>query len=154
MKSTEQYRKDQKIFFRNLKAQYPDLKALLKEISPKKDRHRGYVDLVYRFYHGSFKVYRIQALTQQIMAALLTLKPEGCELNKDLAAILEFGASGVKFELEHNEIWDAMTRPMLEAFFHAHFFLEMAVKYGRELDEFPEMLPSGFAALLYLFNLR
>jgi hypothetical protein len=43
---------------------------------------------------------------------------------------------------------------MLEAFFHARYFLEMAVKYGRELELPPTLLPSGWAALLYLYNLR
>jgi hypothetical protein len=32
--------------------------------------------------------------------------------------------------------------------------LEMAVKYGRELDEPTDSLPSGWAAFLYLYNLR
>jgi len=50
--------------------------------------------------------------------------------------------------------WDASTRPLLEAFFHARYFLEMAVKYGAELDEPPTTLPSGWAGLLYLYNLR
>jgi hypothetical protein len=43
---------------------------------------------------------------------------------------------------------------MLEAFWHARFFVEMAVKYGRELEEPPSTLPSGWAALLYLYDLR
>ena len=30
---------------------------------------------------------------------------------------------------------------MIEAFFHARFFLEMAVKYGKELEFPPQMLP-------------
>jgi len=30
----------------------------------------------------------------------------------------------------------------------------MAVKYGEELDEPPSALPSGWAAVLYLFNMR
>jgi hypothetical protein len=43
---------------------------------------------------------------------------------------------------------------MVEAFFHARFMLEMAVKFGRSLDAAPERLPSGWAALLYLYGLR
>ena len=53
-----------------------------------------------------------------------------------------------------NARWDAATRPLLEAFFHANYFLRMTIKYGHELNEPPEMLPSGWAALLCLFNLR
>ena len=45
-------------------------------------------------------------------------------------------------------------RRIAEAFFHAHYFLEMLVKYGNELKFPPNMLPSGWAAVLYLYNLR
>jgi hypothetical protein len=43
---------------------------------------------------------------------------------------------------------------LLEAFFHAKFFLEMAVKYGKDLRASPTPLPAGWAALLCLFGLR
>jgi hypothetical protein len=46
------------------------------------------------------------------------------------------------------------TRPILEAFFHARYFLEMVCRYGRELAEPPSPLPSGWAAVLYLYGLR
>ena len=46
------------------------------------------------------------------------------------------------------------SRPIVEVFFHAHFMLKMVCKYGRDLSEPPQMLPSGWAAVLYLFNLR
>jgi hypothetical protein len=45
-------------------------------------------------------------------------------------------------------------RPIVEAFFHAKFMLTMAVKYGKKLKEAPNMLPSGWAALLYLYKMR
>jgi hypothetical protein len=41
-----------------------------------------------------------------------------------------------------------------EPFFHARYMLEMAVGYGKDLERPPAVLPSGWAALLYLFNLR
>ena len=52
-----------------------------------------------------------------------------------------------------NTIWNHHTRPILEAFFHARFFLEMAVRYA-DLPVPPNPLPSGWAALLYLYELR
>ncbi|MGZ5544922.1 MAG: hypothetical protein ACXWIU_09620 [Limisphaerales bacterium] len=58
------------------------------------------------------------------------------------------------FSSEHNEIWLETTRPIVEAFFHARYFLEMAVNYGRELEYPPHVMPSGWAAFLYLYNLR
>jgi hypothetical protein len=68
--------------------------------------------------------------------------------------IYQAGASGKPFEIEHNEQWVMHTRVFLEAFFHAMCFLEMAVKYGKELRAAPSTLPSGWAALLCLYSLR
>jgi len=46
-----------------------------------------------------------------------------------------------------------MSPRIAEAFFHAKFFLEMTVKYEKELEALPTTLPSGWAALLCLYNL-
>jgi len=82
------------------------------------------------------------------------------ECTKDMEAsgiwflsILHEG-TGKEFDMEDNARWLEVTRPILEAFFHARFFLEMAVKYGRDLKYPPKMLPSGWASFLYLYNLR
>jgi hypothetical protein len=114
--------------------------------------HWGYEDAVYRFYHGSFKVYGIQQLTLEIVSALRALLPER-ELNKQFLEILSEG-TGKVFTTAANADWNHLTRPLLEAFFHARYFLEMAVKYGQQLEEPTNVLPSGWAGLLYLYNLR
>ena len=51
------------------KRRLPELKALLADISS----HWGYEDSIYRFYHQSFKVYRVQTMTQKIVAELQAL---------------------------------------------------------------------------------
>ena len=61
--------------------------------------------------------------------------------------------TGKTFTEEDNKNWLAVTRPIAEAFFHARYFLEMAIKYGKELEFPPQQLPSGWAALLYLTTL-
>ena len=134
----------------NIQAKLPELVKLLKEVSS----HWVYEDRVYRFYHQSFKVYDIQEHTKRIVETLWDLSPEGATRNPYLEEILQAGASGKRFEDSHNKDWTTHTRPFVEAFFHAKFFLEMAVKYGKELKEAPEMLPSGWAALLYFYNMR
>jgi hypothetical protein len=131
-----------------LKSNRERLVALLDEASS----HWGYEDNVYRFYHHSFKVYGIQHLTLAITAALRALLPD-VPLNADFERIVADGTDKT-FTYEANKTWNATTRPLVEAFFHARFFLQMAVKYGAELDEVPQVLPSGWAALLYLYNLR
>jgi hypothetical protein len=131
-----------------IKTKRDELRALLDEASS----HWGYEDQIYRFYHQSFKVYFIQRSTLAIAAALRALLPE-VPLNAYFEQILAEG-TGKEFTPEANRTWEATTRPLVEAFFHARFFLEMAVKYAGELDEPPQVLPSGWAALLYLYNLR
>lgn len=74
-------------------------------------------------------------------------------MNESFTAIVREG-TGKIFEREHNQRWLEVTRPILEAFFHALYFLEMAVRYGKELEQPPAQLPSGWAAFLYLYNLR
>lgn len=82
------------------------------------------------------------------------LAPEGKSFCREFEEIIEAGAGGKDFELGHNKNWSQHTRPFVEGFFHAKYFLEMIVKYGKEMEEPPDMLPSGWAALLCLYELR
>jgi len=137
-----------KNLFKNLKTELPVLENLLEDCSGP----WGYEDSIYRFYHQSYKVYHLQGHTKEIVSTLQALLP-GVTLNKWFRQIIK-GGTGKTFKSEDNQNWLAATRPILEAFFHAHYFLEMAVKYGKELDSPPRLLPSGWAAFLYLYNLR
>ncbi|MGH9837998.1 MAG: hypothetical protein ACREEM_04365 [Blastocatellia bacterium] len=142
-------RKDNELLA-NIQARWSELAELLEEINS----HWVYEDLVYRFYHQSFKVYGLQAETRRIVEALRSVAPDGTTFSPMFEEIYQAGASGKQFEMAHNQLWTAHTRVFLEAFFHARFFLEMAVKYGKELQASPVTLPSGWAALLCLYNLR
>jgi hypothetical protein len=133
----------------NLKAALPRLEEVLATYND----HWGYEDPIYRFYHHSFKVYSLQSATSVITDALRALAPGGQELNEWFLKIVDDG-TGKVFEHSHNARWLDHTRPIVEAFFHARYFLEMAVRYGRTLEAPPNCLPSGWAAFLYLYNLR
>lgn len=132
----------------NIKARLPELEELLDRMG----FHWHGEDGFYRFYHQSFKVYGLQTDTERIVATLRGLLPER-ELNAWFRTIIGEG-TGKTFAQEHNERWLAETRPILEAFFHAKTMLELVVNYGRELESAPPMLPSGWAAVLYLYDLR
>ena len=135
----------------NIQARLPELEYLLEEMSS----HWEYEDTVYRFYHQSWKVYERQELTKSIVDVLRSLAPAGITtFNSMFEEILHDGTAGKQFESAHNQEWTRHTRPILEAFFHARFFLEMAVRYGSELETSPNQLPSGWATLLYLYELR
>lgn len=140
-------RADMARLLENIKARTPELEELLR-----KQNSRRWEDLFYRFYHQSFKVYWLQEDTERIVAMLRSLLPER-PLNKWFEQIVREGA-GKEFQLEHNQRWLQETRPIIEAFLHARTMLEFAVRSGRELDEPPHSLPSAWAAVLYLYNLR
>lgn len=96
-------------------------------------------------------MYGLQHQTRSIRNRLQALAPDR-PLNPWFVQIIEPG-TGKRFEPEDNARWTEATRPILEAFFHARFFLEMAVRYAN-LQAPPRPLPSGYAALLDLFGLR
>ena len=121
--------------------------ALFEEYSS----HWGFEDPIYRFYHQSFKVYALQDETARIVRVLESLAPDR-PLNPWFRQIVEQG-TGKSFKQDDNADWTRVTRPILEAFFHARFFLELAVRYAT-LQEPPSTLPSGYAALLSLYDLR
>jgi hypothetical protein len=93
-----------------------------------------------------------ESATEAIVKSLQELAPH-LPPNPWFLEIVRQG-TGREFSPADNANGLPPTRPILEAFFHARYFLEMACKFGRELTEPPDTLPSGWAALLYLFNLR
>jgi hypothetical protein len=137
----------EKLLLKRIKRHKGELKKTLQEMSG----HWTYEDHFYRYYHGSYKVYRTQTTTDQAVKLLRQLLPER-ELNLTFEQIIHEG-TGKKFKLAHNKNWDKHTRPMLEAFAHAKFMIEMALRYAN-LTKLPQPMPSGYAALLYLYDLR
>jgi len=131
----------------NVHAQHEALKALLDASSD----HWGFEDPVYRFYHQSFKVFWLQKQTDTIVRRLSSLLP-GRPLHPWFLQIVRQG-TGKEFTTADNNRWTFVTRPIVEAFFHARFFLEVAVRHAT-LAVPPRPLPSGYAALLYLYQLR
>lgn len=53
-----------------------------------------------------------------------------------------------------NQAWVAETLPVTAAFFHARYFLEMAIRCAGRYERVESLLGSDLAGLLYLFNLR
>jgi hypothetical protein len=145
----DDYGRLERALLANMRGRVSELRELLAEVND----HWGYEDGLYRFYHQSFKVFGLQHLTARIVAELTVIAPGGrgfCELFR---TILEPGL-GREFSPDDNAHWVESATPIVEAFLHARYFLEMAVKYAGELDEPPQLMPSGWAALLSLYGLR
>jgi hypothetical protein len=138
------------ILLENIKKDLPQLQGQLATYSG----HWHCEDPFYRAYYGSLKVYGIQQDTQNIVKSLRELSPhKDKKLNDFFEKLIQIGTEK-EFELEHNQRWFEETFPMINAFMHSKYFLELAVKYGKELERAPAMMPSGWAALLCLYRLR
>jgi hypothetical protein len=147
------------ILLQNIKSNMSTLEELYNKYSD----GFGCEDRIYRFYHYSFKVYWMQDWTREIVDILRKMSPHN---EKELIREGKFSpfcplfdeimneGTGWEFSRDHNKKWSLVTRPIIEAFFHAKYFLEMSIKYGKELEEAPQCMPSGWAALTELYNIR
>lgn len=138
----------EEILIKTIRERLPELRALFEETGG----HWRLEDGFYRFYHGSAKVFFLQRHTIRIVEALRALLPER-DLNSFFLEIYHSG-TGKEFTMADNSRWLEVTRPIVEAFFHARYFLELIVRYGELLESPPPSLPSGYAAVLYLYDLR
>jgi hypothetical protein len=129
--------------------------SLLEERLQKANGHWQGEDGFYRFYHGSLKVYFLQKETDKMVKLIEKIRQEANvkDLNPQFLEIIREGTSKT-WDPSHNENWNKHTRPILEAFFHAREMISLMIKYGKTLETAPNMLPSGWAAVLYLYNLR
>lgn len=143
----EYIRKDH-VLFETIKGHLPALLELHKEVQD------AYEDGMYRFYHQSWKVYDLQGLTTLIVDQFRQIAREtGGELNPWFAAIVTEG-TGITFEPGHNAHWRAHTRPIVEAFLHAKYFLEMMIHHGLTMTTVLPPFTYGWAAILTLYNQR
>ena len=111
-------------------------------------------DYVYRFYHQSFKVFGATAQIKQAKELFERLAPDSFPLNDWFREIADEALSKEFDFAKTNQIWLTETRPILEAFWHSKYFLEQMLIAAEELEKSPQILPSGWAAVLYLYNLR
>lgn len=131
----------------SIKAKLPQLEALLQDYQSE----NGYENFVYRFYHQSFKVYWYQETMQETLVLFREILPKGKKFCPYFEEIVNAGV-GIEFDQSHNQNWTVHARPIVEAYLHLKYFLEMAVKYGKALDEPPSPMPYGYAALMELFG--
>lgn len=139
---------DVQLLYKNIIAELPKLTELLEQCNSEWYGEDG----LYRFYHQSFKAFRLQDTTERIVRALSDLMPNH-PFNDWFEQIINEG-TGKQFGLSANQRWLVETRPIVEAYFHAKAFLELMVKYGGLLEYPPNWMPTGWAMILYLYNLR
>jgi hypothetical protein len=136
------------LLLKNIKDNLPVLEKILERAND----HWGEEDLVYRFYHESFKVERAQNSVRGMYEILEKISPnEGKKISDPYYNRIVKNGLEARWD---NKNWAKSCRPMIEAYFHSKYFLEMAVKYGKQYKKPPMMLHSGWAALLELYGIR
>ena len=129
----------------NLVAQAEELAALLE----KTNGIVGYEDAVYRFYSQSFKVFAVQSLTIEIVDMLQSLLPER-EFHPFFRQIIQAG-TGKAFSPDDNRRWVEAASPILQAFLHARYFLEMGTRFGPPKEG--AFLDSAWMAIRFLYQI-
>lgn len=135
------------MLFNNISSRTEELQQLYNDCKSEYTAH-GF----YRFYHGSHKVYSVQNPTLRIVTVFRELMPDH-PLNEDFEHIISHG-TGLEFSSEVNENWTAITRPILEAYFHAMMFLECMLVSIKDMDIPRRTISEEWGAVLYLYNLR
>ena len=131
----------------NIKKRLPELVELFKDV----EDHWKMEDGVYRYYHMSFKARgRLIPMTQAMRSAFKSLLP-GRPLCPLFETIYDEGLNPLPYPNKRSRNTD---RDVIEAFFHAWYFLRMLIKYGKSLKSPPDVLPSGWAAVLELYQMR
>lgn len=126
-------------------AEIDSLYALFQRLEP---------EIVYRFYHQSFKVYTATSLIKQARELFERLSPDAQPLNSWYLHIADTAISKKFDSAKSNQIWLEETRPIVEAFWHSKHFLQHMIESADELETAPQLLPYGWAGVLYLYDLR
>ena len=154
-----------KDFKKQMKLQESRRQRLFKNIQENKEEilslHKKYCcyvyeDRVYRFYHASLKVFWLQDAISDTLKLLHKLSPRRRpnELDEYFIKIIEDAQKEGEFKREYNEDFSKHARPVLEAYFHCKYFIDMLVK-SLEFEENPRGgITSGWGAILELYNLR
>ena len=134
------------LFF-SIKSRLTELEVLARDLEEAEE------DGVYRFYHGSNKVFFLQSPVKAAFSLIKEIGGEDDPPNFEYARIVEAGTAH-QFSETTNGNWEAGITPILDAFWHTKYFINMMVKYANELEAVESPLQPGMATVLYLFELR
>jgi hypothetical protein len=101
----------------------------------------------------SYKVFDLQDPVESAFKLINEIGDESDPPYSEYVQIVEAGTTN-KFSATTNENWEAETKPILEAFWHTKYFINMMVKYAEDFEKVEMPTRPGMAEVLYLFELR
>jgi hypothetical protein len=148
MYETESLRLAHDALLVRIKEHLPELETLLEEMSEAEETE------VYWYYHSDPRTFGLQHFTERACSLFRRISSHD---HGDLALLFEIivrEGTNRPMNLVHSKVWIQDAAPVLASFFHARYFVSQHVKYAKELSTSPDILPSGWAAVLCLYNLR
>ena len=134
---------------------FKNLMKYSKEVEDLRERiEHPYEDRIYRFYHHSSKVYWVQDYTINIIKLLKKINPHKDKHFCTFFTEIIMDGTGREWKVEHNSEWGKNTRPIVEAFLHCKYFLDMISKTIKIEKGHTGFISSGWAAVLELYDLR
>src|ERR1700676_3938422 len=91
-------------------------------------------DGVYRLYHGSYKVFDLHDPVKAAFKLIKKIEVDSDPPYSECARIVEAGTKH-QFSATTNENWEAETKPILEAFWHTKYFINMMVNKRGDGEE-------------------
>jgi hypothetical protein len=110
---------------------------------------------VYWYYHSDPHVYGLQQYTE---SACSLFRQIASHEEGNLALLFELivreGTNRTPNLVVQSRVWIQDAAPIVSAYYHAKYFISQHIKYAKELENSPDTLPSGWAAILCLYELR
>lgn len=138
--------------FRNAKNMLPEMQRIFKNITCPGG---GLAHYVYRFYHHSYKMYRVQEATSEMLSLFVRIDPKKVRaFAPEFDTIVNNGLDIEKAEW-HNQCWNQIGNAMFLAFFHCKSVLEMLMWSVQQCTEAQnKWLSEPWAGCLSVFCLR
>lgn len=131
-----------------IRKQLPDLVGLSDESSGP-----AFQDMIYRYYHGSFQVWKLQPWVGRCVLAFGAVFP-GIPINGLYCEIVHSGLREI-LHSSFNRTWSQHARQVVDAALHTQLVLGAVVRIAKSTDQqVPQALSPDWGIALSLWNLR
>jgi hypothetical protein len=126
-----------------INALFVRIKTRLQELEElARDLEEAVEDGIYRFYHGSNKVFFLQSPVKAAFSLIKEIGGEDDPPNFEYARIVEAGTAH-QFSETTNANWEAETKPILEAFWHTKYFIKQATRKNGQMAQHDGQVREG-----------
>jgi hypothetical protein len=148
MYETENLRLTHDALLERIKKHLPELEVLQKQMDEVEEAG------VYWYYHSDPHTYGLQHFTERAASLFRRIASQGDGNLALLFEVIVMEGTHRPPDLVQSRVWIQDAGPVVCAYYHAKYFIKQHIRYGKELEQSPDTLPPGWAALLCLYGLR